>query len=105
MRRKRKANGGGGYPVPKHFDAKQRVAFDDLLESTATSLHTTDNRFTYEMAATLMAKFRTGSSMTATEMKELKRQLAVLGLAKDDDGSSRKNRKNSKYFGPQVTNQ
>jgi hypothetical protein len=73
-------------PMPAHFRAKRlKAAWQDLIESTDASLHTKENRFTFEFAATLMAKFRAGTAMTATESKELKRLLLVLGLAKNDD--------------------
>jgi hypothetical protein len=58
-----------------------------------------ENRFSFEIAATLMAKFRSGKPMNATETKELKRQLVALGLAKDDDGGGKGKSKNAaKYF-------
>jgi hypothetical protein len=86
--------------MPKHFMAKQKTAWTDLIESTDASLHVKENRFTFEMAATLMAKFRSGKAMNATETKELKKNLVALGLAKDDDGESQKKSKTAaKYFG------
>ncbi len=86
--------------APKHFRAPQRAAWDDLCESAPVEASKPANRFTLEIAATLMAKFRSGKAMTATETKELKRQLVVLGLAAaDDDGAKKKPRKNSRYFG------
>src|SRR4051812_18415085 len=87
--------------MPKHFTAKQKLAWDDLIESTDVSTHVKENRFTFEITATLMAKFRSGKPMNATETKELKKQLVALGLAKkdDDDGDADKKSKNAaKYF-------
>lgn len=79
-------------PMPAHFAKVKRLraAWADLIESTAPELHVRENRFTFEFAATLMAKLRSGRSMTATESKELKRQMVALGLAKDDDGGGKK---------------
>lgn len=85
--------------MPRHFKAKQKAAWNDLMESTDAALHVKENRFTFEMAATLMAKFRSGDTMNATETKELKKQLVALGLAKDEDDGKKKPRKNAKYFG------
>lgn len=86
--------------APKHFRADQRLAWSDLVEAAPVLAAKPETRFTFEIAATLMAKFRSGKAMTATETKELKRQLVVLGLAAaDDDGSKKKPRKNSRYFG------
>jgi len=86
--------------MPKHFKAAQKAAWTDLMESVDASLKTKENRFTFEMAAVLMSKFRSGKPMNATETKELKKQLVELGLAKDDDGAVPKKSKNAaKYFG------
>ena len=88
--------------APKHFKAAQRLAWADLCESAPKMATDPANRFTLEIAATLMAKFRSGKAMTATETKELKRQLVVLGLAAaDDDGKPKKSKKNAHYFGGQ----
>jgi hypothetical protein len=88
--------------MPKGFGTPQREAWDDLIESTDPKLQVKENRFTFEIAATLLAKFRSGRAMTATESKELKRQMVVLGLAKDDDAPGpRKPRKNAGYFDQQ----
>lgn len=76
--------------MPKHFKAKQKAAWGDLVESIDAKLLVKENRFAIEMAATLLAKFRAGEPMTATESKELKHQMVALGLAKDDDGGSKK---------------
>ena len=86
--------------VPPHFTRKaQKAAWDDLIASTDRKLHVKENRFTFEMAATLLAKFRGGKPMTATESKELKKQMIALGLAKDDDDQGkRKPSKNAGYF-------
>jgi hypothetical protein len=89
-----------GLTMPKHFKAAQKAAWADLMESTDAALRVKENRFTFEMAAVLMAKFRSGKPMNATETKELKKQLVELGLAKDDDGGAPKKSKNAaKYFG------
>lgn len=89
--------------MPKHFKkAGLKDAWNDLVASTDKALHVKPNRFTFEMAATLLAKFRSGESMTATESKELKRQMIALGLAKDDDDGGKKKPGNaSKYFSGQ----
>jgi hypothetical protein len=85
--------------MPSHFKAPQKAAWKDLFESTGSALHTKENRFTFEMAAVLMAKFRSGKAMNATETKELKKQLVELGLRKDDEGGAPKKSKNAgKYF-------
>ena len=85
---------------PKHFKKTvQKHAWLDLLARTKPELHTPDNYFTFEMAATLLAKFRAGLSMNATEGKELKKQLIALGLAKADDaGKPPKKKPNAHYF-------
>lgn len=87
-------------PMPRHFRKKVlKTAWQDLLESTSAELHVKQNRFLFEMAATLMAKFRGGVPMTATESKELKKHLIELGLAKEDDaGDGKKKGKAAKYF-------
>lgn len=87
-------------PPPTHFRKLQRGAWCDLIAGAKKEALTKENRFTFEIAATLMAKFRSGASMSATETKELKKHLVTLGLAKDDGGSPRKPRKNAKYFTP-----
>lgn len=93
-------NGPAIPPVPKHFKAPQKAAWVDLVEAAPIEAAKRENRFAFEIAATLMAKFRSGKAMTATETKELKRQLVVLGLAAaDDDGAKKKPRKNARYFG------
>jgi hypothetical protein len=86
--------------MPKHFKkAGLKAAWADLVESVDAKLVTRENRFTLEMAATLLAKFRSGDAMTATESKELKRYMIALGLAKDDDDKGpKKPRKNAHYF-------
>jgi hypothetical protein len=85
---------------PNHFRAKGlKEAWKDLVEMTDSTLHVKQHRFTFEMAATLLAKFRARKSMTATESKELKRLLITLGLAQaEDDGRGKKPRKNAHYF-------
>lgn len=89
-----------GLAMPGHFNARQKAAWKDLMESTEAALHVKENRFTFEMAAVLMAKFRSGKPMNATETKELKKQLVELGLAKDDEKQGPKKSKNAaKYFG------
>lgn len=85
--------------VPKHFKKAQQQAWTDLTDSVDKALLTRENRFTFEIAATLLAKFRSGKAMTATESKELKKAMVTLGLAKDDeDGGKRKPGKNAGYF-------
>lgn len=87
-------------PVPKHFKAAQKAAWSDLVDAAPVESAKRENRFTLEVAATLMAKFRSGKAMTATETKEMKRSLVVLGLAQaDDDGGKKKPKKNARYFG------
>lgn len=89
-----------GLAMPGHFKAGQKAAWKDLMESTDASLRVKENRFTFEMAAVLMAKFRSGKPMNATETKELKKQLVELGLAKDEENKGPKKSKNAaKYFG------
>jgi hypothetical protein len=95
------ANDSPALPMPAHFRSKRlKAAWQDLIESADPSLHTKEMRFTFEFAASLMAKFRAGVSMTATESKELKRLLVALGLAKDEDGGEGQGKKNklSKYL-------
>lgn len=90
------------FPMPKHFRSRKlKAAWEDLVDSTGEELQVKENRFTFEFAATLMAKFRAGTPMTATESKELKRLLVALGLAKDEDGDpgGKKKTKLSKYTG------
>jgi hypothetical protein len=89
-----------GFEMPSHFrSARLKAAWNDLVQNTDATLHVKQNRFTFEFAATLMAKFRGGAPMTATESKELKRLLVALGLAKnDDDQGKRKPRKSDDYF-------
>jgi hypothetical protein len=89
------ANDPAPFEMPAHFrrgkGSKQlRAAWDDLIASTDRALQARDMRFTFEFAATLMAKFRRGTPMTATESKELKRLLVSLGLAKDEGGDPEK---------------
>lgn len=86
--------------MPRHFKTKRlRETWEDLIESIDQALVVKENRFTLEMAATLLAKFRGGDAMTATESKELKKLMITLGLAKDDDDQGpKKPRKNDKYF-------
>lgn len=88
------------FEMPAHFRRKGLTgAWDDLVRTTDAKLHVKQYQFTFEFAATLMAKFRAGKSMTATESKELKRLLVTLGLAtNDDDPGKRKSRKNDDYF-------
>lgn len=98
------ANDEPALEMPAHFKGakmkRERAAWQDLVESAKPELRTKENRFTFEFAATLMAKFRGGMSMTATESKELKRLLVTLGLATNDDdqGAKRKPRKGHDYF-------
>lgn len=88
------------YIPPKHFKAAQRAAWADLVDSADAAMRTRENRFAFEIAATLVAKFRSGKAMNATETKEMKKQLVGLGLARPDDGAGPgRPRKNAKYFG------
>lgn len=86
---------------PKYFKVAQKVAWNDLVDSAAAEVVIKENRFTFEMAAVLMAKFRSGKPMNATESKELKKQLIALGLQKDDEaeGGKKKSKNAAKYFG------
>jgi hypothetical protein len=85
--------------VPKHFKKTQKDAWTDLVASTDKALHVKEYRFTFELAAMLLAKMRSGKAMTATESKELKRQMVTLGLAtNDDDQGKRKPKQNDEYF-------
>jgi hypothetical protein len=89
------------FPAPRHFKRKAlKETWKDLVETTDAALHVKQHRFTFEMAATLLAKFRAGETMTATESKELKKLLITLGLAQaEDDGRGKsKPRKNAHYF-------
>ena len=85
---------------PKHFKKKvQKDAWTDLTTKADAAMRTAENYFAFEMAATLLAKFRAGAPMNATEGKELKKLLISLGLAKpDDDGQKKKPKKNDHYF-------
>lgn len=84
--------------VPKHFTKPQKAAWTDLVGSTDKTFHVKQHRFTFEIAAMLLAKMRGGKSMTATESKELKKQMVTLGLATDDAPGPRKSKKNDEYF-------
>jgi hypothetical protein len=89
------------FKPPVHFTKRQTDAWKDLVETTEASLHVKQNRFTFEMAAMLLAKMRAGKSMTATESKQLKQYMIALGLAtNDDDQGAHKPKKNGKYFDP-----
>lgn len=85
---------------PAHLKTKvQKAAWDDLVSRVEPAKLTNAEYFTFEMAATLVAKFREGKAMNATEHKEMKRLLIQLGLAKpDDDGPKPKKKKNDHYF-------
>lgn len=90
-----------GYEAaPKHFRKKiQREAWADLTEKAGADKLTAENYFTFEVCATLVAKFREGRGLNATEHKEMKKLLIALGLAKpDDDGQKKKPKKNDHYF-------
>ena len=90
-----------GLAMPGSFTRKaQRTAWEDLIEASDTALHTKENRFTFEMAAVLLAKFRSGKAMNACEAKQLQKNMVALGLVKDDDGESKtKSKTAAKYFG------
>lgn len=93
------SQGSPGLTMPKHFKVAQKAAWTDLTESADPGLRTPENRFAFEIAAVLMAKFRSGKPMNATETKELRRQLVGFGLEKDDDGAGKKKTGNAaKYF-------
>jgi hypothetical protein len=48
-----------GFPPPKHFKkAAQKEAWNDLVEQTDKALHVKQQRFTFEIAAMLLAKMR-----------------------------------------------
>lgn len=89
------------FPMPKYFRVRQKDTWNDLMESVDPALKTKENRFIFEMAASLMAKFRSSKPMNATETKELKSLLVQLGLAKDEDAGKKKSKNASKYFGGQ----
>lgn len=84
---------------PAHMKPPQKAAWRDIATASVEACKP-ENRFTLEMAATLMAKFRKGRpAMTATEAKQMKAALVQLGLAKDEgSGGPGKQRKNAKYF-------
>lgn len=86
--------------APKHFKKKiQKEAWADLTTKAGVEKHTAENYFTFEVCATLVAKFREGRGLNATEHKEMKKLLITLGLAKpDDDGQKKKPKKNDHYF-------
>lgn len=87
--------------MPLHFRAKRmKDAWTDLIGMTDATLHVKQHQLTFEMAATLLAKFRGGRSMTATESKELKRLMITLGLAQaEENGRGKPKRgKNDHYF-------
>lgn len=71
-----------------------------MVAAAAEDLKVPANMFTFEMAAVLLARFRDGKSMNATDSKELKKHLVFLGLAQGDDesGGRKKPKKNDKYF-------
>lgn len=86
---------------PKHFKKPvQKAAWRDLVARTKPGQHTPDNYFTFEIAATLLAKFRAGERMSVSEAKELKGHLVALGLAKaEGERKPPKSRKpNAHYF-------
>lgn len=90
------------FDPPKHFKKTQKDAWRDLVDNTEATLHVKQQRFTFEMAAMLLAKMRAGDSMTATESKQLKQLMVSLGLAtNDDDQGGRKPKRNDKYFDAQ----
>jgi hypothetical protein len=87
--------------MPRHFTKKRlKDAWTDLLATTDATFHVKQHQFTFEMAATLLAKFRAGDPMTATESKELKKLMITLGLAQaEEDGRGKSKRgKNDHYF-------
>jgi hypothetical protein len=86
-------------PMPVHFKrVGLKQAWNDLVTSAGAGLLVPENRFTFEIAATLLAKFRAGKPMTATESKDLKRYMITLGLARaDDDQGAPKKRKLDTY--------
>lgn len=87
------------FAPPAHFRKAQKDAWRDLVDSTEAALHVKQQRFTFEMAAMLLAKMRGGKAMTATESKQLKQHMVALGLAtNDDDAGKRKPRKGDEYF-------
>ncbi len=87
----------GGLVTPSHLNVRQKAAWIDLLRLSKVDEQVTENHFAFEMAAVLLAKFRAGKAMTATESKELKRLLIQLGVAKDTEAKGNGGKK-SKYF-------
>ena len=85
---------------PRHFKKPmQKAAWRDLIGRSVASIRTTQNYFAFEMAATLLAKFRAGERLAVAEGKELKSLLVALGLANADGESKPKKRKpNDHYF-------
>ena len=85
------------YDPPGHFKKQQRAAWDELVTATPATLHVAENRFTFEFASTLLARFRAGRSMTVAELKELRAHMASLGLRQDGAPQPRKANKLDKY--------
>lgn len=88
--------------MPDYFSSakgakKLQEAWTDLHDSADEHLRVPENRFTFEMASVLLAKFRSGKVMSATESKELKRYMVQLGLAKGDEAPGKRG-KNDRYF-------
>jgi len=87
------------FPPPDFFKVRQARAWNELVAQTAPALHVKENYFTFEIAATLLAKFRSGRTMTATEIRTMQGYLAALGLRSEIDGPVNRKRPNSHYFG------
>jgi hypothetical protein len=86
------------FAPPQHFRRTQKAAWADLVARTDRDLHSSQNVITFEMAATLLAKFRSGKALLATEQKQLNGLLAVLGVATAGGVALRPQRSNDAYF-------
>jgi len=87
----------GSLAIPASLNVRQKNAWNDLVRMAKVEDQVPENHFAFEMAAVLLAKFRAGKTMTATESKELKRLLIQLGVAKDNEAKGNGGKK-SKYF-------
>ncbi len=87
------------FPAPAHLKVGQRRAWDQLVGDTPAALHVNANRLTFEIAALLLAKFRSGRAMSATEFRQMHGALTDLGLSKNvDPRDAAKPTKASKYL-------
>ena len=98
------APASGELEMPSYFStakgaARIKDAWRDLVSAADAEVKVAKNRFAFEMAAVLLAKFRSGKAMNATDSKELKRHMIFLGLAQADDAGGKRPRKaTDKYF-------